>query len=454
VAEAFDFGELRSLLQQAPSEALWEQVCALVFPAKWEKAADQWLPYAEGYLDRSWPDALRTLPIKWASRKRPPSALQLVRHARLEGLTPGQLGSVVELLGAAAMQIAQVSLSGGRALDAQEAVIFWRALEGTLREVRMVKHNLTGPMGLEMAQTAALEGLRSLELREVWMRADAMDALLGSGRLGALRRLWLERMSQSWPMPLVEALEASGLSAQLEVLALIDTQLEASLQPLSRQDWPALRELRLCGVRLDVAALSMLLQAAPQVDALYIGENGLPDAAVAALRQDSARRFTRLDVSRNHFTPLGLEQLLEAPVCASLRELALSWISTGSMAGETLWQSAFAPGLERLHLRSMPSAALFWSGLAGQELPRLHTLELRGGLLDHNAGAALAQASLPALRRLEVQDVTLYASGIDALSRAPWLTQLEPGWTAANVYGVPELQMRWRALEPDAAGQP
>lgn len=61
------FGELRSLLQQPPSEATWLELCELIERA-WldhpDECVDAMLPYATQALER-WPDALRKMPGNW-----------------------------------------------------------------------------------------------------------------------------------------------------------------------------------------------------------------------------------------------------------------------------------------------------------------------------------------------------------------------------------------------------
>ena len=149
-AQPFDFGELRSLLQQPPSAQVWEALCALVFPAKWEKTADQWLPYAQDQLDRRWPDDLRVMPLKWAQRKRPPSALQLVRHLSLSYETHRQRDMLLDMFEVARPHITHLSLHSGAAWDARAARALWRALEGSLRGVAIHQLPLDGPMAALM----------------------------------------------------------------------------------------------------------------------------------------------------------------------------------------------------------------------------------------------------------------------------------------------------------------
>lgn len=78
------FGELRSLLQESPSAALWERLCAHLDLWPQDALAEVAIPYAADHLAR-WPDALeRPAPVAWLTPLVAPVQLANALHLRGE----------------------------------------------------------------------------------------------------------------------------------------------------------------------------------------------------------------------------------------------------------------------------------------------------------------------------------------------------------------------------------
>jgi hypothetical protein len=427
----FPFGELRSLLQQPPSPALWEQLCALVFPTKWEKDADIWLPYTQDMLDRGWPDALRVWPEAWMSNRRS-SAAALARALRVE--LPSKRKQAQLLW---AIQTHQPTLRCLSFHDTRE--------EGPPRIAQLLEN---------------MPALTELELSEAELRDPALLSLMTAS--GQLRRLALDRckLTQAGLDTLLRAAELEELELNLEgnppgyyTDKTYYSGLGALLGPAAPE---RMRALRLHSAVDRAEAQALLALPWRRLERLAMVGAGLTDADLAALLATPRMRHLKtLDMAHNRLgagfgdammqaaPPLRLKALRVAPrealpdeaMALALRsraleqveELALGILSGGATSATLT--ALHAPRLRKLQLATRAPDDLI-TLLERGHWPALQTLELRVRLSD-DLLTRLARLELPALRSLTQEesldsaDPEITEAGVEALSSAPWFTQLD-----------------------------
>ncbi len=429
MAKVFDFGELRSLLQQPPSEAVWEALCKLVGSARWDKEAEVWLPYAADYLDRGWPDALRVWPAAW--RKKALRAVELVRSFTVEGQKARQLEAAASALEAGRAPITGLTLN----LSAGSA-------EGVARVL-----------------AAAPQSLRRLRM----VREAAPDALLASGVLGRLEALSLEqaRLGDHELVPLLEALGPDlrelglagcarvtgasagvfvklGLASRLVSLNVSRTSI-SHLPPdsrwsgsraevagqLAQTGWPALRELNMWDTfQIDHGALGLMFAQMPALARLELGGN--PALGNRALDEALHKLRGPLGSLGLHGCSVGDvlgERLLGLRALAEIREIKLGGNTVGARTGAAL--RGVAGTLEVLELvRGDHRGALALLGaLEGHALPALRQIGITPSV---EVVEALARVELPALRVITHEHTGEPAAEVmEAIRRAPWGAQIE-----------------------------
>jgi hypothetical protein len=419
--QPFDFGELRSLLQQPPSAQVWEALCKLVFPARWEKTADQWLPYAQDHLDRHWPDELRLVPLKWAARKRPPSALQLARHLRYTG-SPSDITALVDMLALARPPL--TALHTGNVGADVAAQLLEACANPQLRELELGACKMSDVSSAALAALDALATVEALKLSNAPISDNALGGLLTSPKLAGLRRLSMHWQRSSSAQALGATL--CRVAERLDSLELSYNKHPdpAALAPaLGRASWPALRSLYICGVDTDAAGISALLAATPALRALALRDDKLDGDAVSAITS-SAASLDHLNLTYLQGAAAELAALLLSARCAELRSLELFSVQLDEVGGEAIWRGQTSQTLERLGLRGPRLGEGAWRALEGARLPRLRALDVFGGELDDAATSALARAELPALTLLDLSHATLSDGALAALERAPWRAQV------------------------------
>jgi hypothetical protein len=423
--KAFDFGELRSLLQQAPSAARWDQLCALVSQRGWSREAAQWMDYAESTLDHRWPDALRTWPADWWRRERQPPAIKLVRAYHLH-TSPKTLDAIVETIASARPGLTILTLMYCYGLTAAQAETLATTLGETLRVLALMGHD-SGAL-LDSLTRGALRRVEQLKLAGQLLQGERLNALLALPTLPALRALHLESMSAGNPSPIAALLTDGPLPGQLERLTLEKVLLDAA--PLATRRWdrltaltmhrcdmhaqqvgamlaqmPALRQLDLLGVPL-AAEPELWLDHAPQLEGLHLRDTlGEPGAATTVALLDAQRR------------------LLAHPALDALRALALTYQHLDRSALAQL-VSRLSGQLERLELSHLYADEALWDALSGTRWPALKTLTLHNAAPASRLCAALCSMDMPALRQLDLQFVQLSEHDRAALERAPWRAQL------------------------------
>jgi hypothetical protein len=180
-----DFGELRSLLSQAPSAALWARLWRMMEGVEPTRQGEL-VPYVSGHLER-WPDALRVAPEHWSQRALYDEDVPLwplVRSASLArwGLYDTELialtrSEAMEQLTCLELSHNQLGEDGLRAVASSARCERLRSLK--------VRDNPLGPSGVR--GLAQVEGLEAVELGWTRCAARGMRHLLRGKSAGSLR---------------------------------------------------------------------------------------------------------------------------------------------------------------------------------------------------------------------------------------------------------------------------
>lgn len=319
------FGALRSALQQPPSAASWEHVCAALDkamradPTRFE---EQLVPYADGAL-RAWPPALRVAPPRWYIPRPSP----LLHHARAL-----RLDQPLTYLQADA-------LLAHEALDTLDTLI--------------VPHHQYSPPPLHHqllpALTHAAPALRDLDAHLMLGLPAHVAPLAQLACAPRLERLRLRGAPLGQRESMAHLLNAE-LGA-LRALELPGCELDAhSLHALSAAPWfGQLTRIDLSGGAIGSALWSALMVAGP-LTALHIGRTSLDEQQLArVLRAACLADLDTLDISGNPLDHAGLRALPRAPFIGKLRALNLSGLH-------------LRPAISGLH----------------EAAPALRSLELRG----------------------------------------------------------------------------
>jgi hypothetical protein len=251
-AQEIEMGELRSLLHQPPSLAVWEAMCALVSGPGWDERVEEWGPYAAEIMDRSWPDALRVLRREWVMAREVPGVAQLARRLVIKQAAPGELKALLGRVLALAPRLHVLEMHVELKTTLLDGLL---RMETPLRELELVY-----PCRLRAASSGeAIAARADRMMRLIYPIAyagedEAMCAVewpalrvLGLGGYGVLEpaalRGWLDR------------------APRLEELELSKRYCEAALVEMARRELPMLRTLWLDSVRLNEEALEALERA-------------------------------------------------------------------------------------------------------------------------------------------------------------------------------------------------
>jgi hypothetical protein len=290
------FGELRSLMQEAPSYEVWERVV---------EALDRWpegtleaeaLPYVCDHL-RRWPEAHdRAAPAAWAI-------------AALDG------GSSPRLLACATLrlQFAQV----------RDRQLGWLAACRHVRNLRYIDMSYVGQVQAEgmsaLANSPNLGALASLEVSGS-LGDGAWEALaLGRG-LPALRHLYASSSGLGGEALLM--LRRGKLFARLTTLSLSYNTLAEGVAHLDGVRWESIEQLELSGCALDDGGAEALSRLdAPRLEVLSLSQSSLTERGVLALLGAQRLPALRLlEVTDCH--PLGHQQAALVAM-AALRGVSL-----------------------------------------------------------------------------------------------------------------------------------
>jgi hypothetical protein len=437
------FGELRSLLSQAPSELLWEQLCALCDA---EVAVDtgrfeaEVLPYVLDGL-AGWPDALRTAPRRWIDaiiaagdhpcgplvrRLAPPipreQALWLTASDKARLLAAPCLSQVAEL--------SLRSLIGGR-ISALEGA----SMLGAVRVLELENTDVRGAEGI-FEQLTALTTLRSSFGSALRSSAALVeDALEASGRLPAMEVLWMGGgafdEARAARLGVCKRLRELAL---WESVALGDAGVAALCEALA--DAP-LTQLNVGGCGLTGASMARIAAAPWRLEGLLIWDNALSEDAATLLGEHEAFGALRLlNVNKTRLSGGALAPLLSRRGPQPLREL---WCEELPELSSASWeaQGDTARGLEvlvasRCGLHRQGAFEGLMEGMDGGRMRRM--LIPRSGLGAAHM-LALRDARLPDLRELDLNANPITDEGV----AAEWIEGLEVlklSWCELSVAAV------------------
>ncbi len=368
LANHASFGELRSLLQQAPDEARWRALCDLL--SRWDHAdpllSAQAIPYALDHL-RRWPDALRTAPRAWidaALLGAPPPELPLATHldAPYRGLSSRDLSTLASCGALDHWRIIRLTHSPLRA----EGAWVLASAPCQLDALDLSYCSLGDAGAAQLARAEGWDSLRSLSLVRNDLGPDGLEALMLAS--------------------FIPTLDALDLSANW----LTDACAEQLATPRLR----SLTSLNVASNRLGDRGVRAFMEsrwAAPRLRRLDLSANNLgPDAAQSLAWRAFASPLEAVELSRNLISSRGLHALTESSRLGALQHLGLA---SNALRDDAMWAFADTP-----------------------HLPHLASLDLSHNALTSDGVAALtASSSLPSLRRLDLSSNLISAH--DALQR-------------------------------------
>lgn len=448
--KAFDFGELRSLLQQPASMTVWAELCRLVFPARWEKAAEQWLPYAMDALDRGWPDHLRELPKEWIGRKSV-AAAALCRHVRIRYPTARHIEQYTALLESARPPLTRLTLDSVNNIDAAHGARLWEVLDSlqSLDTLLVMHGDLRGTLDALLAGSIPAR-LRELRLRLNPMAREEVLALVRATSAEALRVLEIKHM-EGGGAGLGRAIVDAGLCEALEALTITSARLEAAdVTALSAERWPALRALDLeDSVAGSSDALADWIEAAPALKVLTLDDvDDVGDALAERLIGLKGVALEELSLGFAVMSPEVTARLLASPLCARLKTLSLAGVALDADAAAAMAGSTMAQTLEVLEVRHMQATPAFWERLGQVELPALRAIRMGGSHLTEPIAAAMARLRVPALDEIELEHVRIESPAVSALEAASWRGGLKFLGLYRPPYASDSDTQRLHALKP------
>lgn len=423
------FGDVRSLLQEAPSPFVWDALTWLVEQVDAQELQAQLLPYLEHHLAR-WPASLKVLPTSWKlalSRQESPQGMPLVQELHLSSQhgasTLDSAGRWRVLDHEATAHIERLNFHYAELTDADLDRL---TAHPRLRRARAL--NLTSNTGLsEAALVRLLQGADFMQLEE--LRLGSCPALT-SAAINAL-------LSASWAAKLQELDVQSTRQSHEAITAL--------LQAAVRHQW---RSLDVSNNGNASAHLEVLFSQGPiALSSLGLASCGLTDAQVAALcsRKELAE-LQSLELSRNKLSALSFEAIGLA-THLRLKELKMSGNSYlvkdpyTSPKGfersyecfERFCQASHLSELRYLKLRGcdLDEAAMSRLGQASF-LQSLEELNLSNNPLGHTGLGPLLAGAPKKLRALNLSQCHLRASSLHMLTRCEALSQLESLDLSAN----------------------
>jgi hypothetical protein len=411
------FGTLRALLQQAPSEAVWGELCEEL--ALWgeEERDAVALPYVLGHLDK-WPDAVerRANSSQAVWRQRLANSLDLydaesVRAvvergdgARLVALHLTQTHDALcaELERFARLERVKVELFDGREVEALMEARWPTSLRALELALYDEAPDVWGRrIAAAIAQNETLAGLAVLRLGGAVVGDAGAQALAASSHLRALRELDLSdcKIGPSG----ARALAASSILDGVTRLNLDSNGPGMGLAALiGSPHTRALRSLNIKGAALSAPCARALAALAwpPELEELELNLGGMSERAQAALAGVAALRAVRSVCSADTGDPARMSGFLASPHLTGLRELTIIGAHDEATWEAVCGNSALA-GLEKLYIveTSLTPAqieALARSPLRAS-LRRLYADSVAGDLV-----ALFERAEWPALRELRL----------------------------------------------------
>lgn len=437
------FGELRSLLEQAPSAQVWTTLCehcniaargtgrvdtgrvdtGRVDTGRFEAEV---LPYVLDRL-RGWPDALRIARMDWldeAAGQGDHVCLPLVRHINIEPTlrTPKELRRMWHAPGL--REATMVSAEDGQLNAFSLDMLRGAPITPNLRELRLRAGLIQRK---KLGVVSELTGLRALHTGSGERPRLLLEALGEHGQLPKMERIWMgvTALMQEHAALLATcgALEELAIWSNLMIAdAGFDAMCDGALASAP------LASLNVGGCGLTLPSFARLAASRWPLRSLYWWGNSIGAAELELLAGSRVLdRLQQLNIGDGRMGGGALAPLLSRRGPSSLREL---WIARSGELGAAGMEAGVdgevLRGLEVLHAemcrweeRAFPALL---AGLSGGSISQLF---LRSNNLNDTSAAALAAADLPALRKLDLSSNQLTSVGLTALLSAPWITQLE-----------------------------
>lgn len=357
-----EFGDLRSLMNQARSARVWDQVCA------WAESFDDatWnnrvLPYLEGHLS-SWPERERMVPRRWIEAmlgEQPVPRMALARHlsvARWHGLSRSWRRETLRptlLTHTALTHITCLNLSYN---DLDEGFLaLWKTCShaGHVRELDLSNLKLGERTEPSWWTTQSWPAVEVLCLRENGLEDRLLHALAEGGAFSE-RPDTLDLFHNDLSSEGVRALSSSTRWRRLRTLDLGRNRLgRAGVEALV---FPELRALRLERCELGDAEAEALATSShlSGLRELKLWGNHLSDDGVRALAgSPELRDLEVLNLGRNDLSDAGAQALAESPYLTNLRELNLFGNRIGSPGAKALAAAPSLEGLQALRLGNNP----------------------------------------------------------------------------------------------------
>jgi hypothetical protein len=434
------FGELRSALQREPSAASWALVCDQLARVEAEQLEAETLPYAARGVE-GWPAEARELPKLWAEAVASGGAVspaaRLARTLRLDGggLNAKRAAAVARWSATAEVERLYID-EGTLSLKAWQALFGERwPLLHTLRCSGAPPVEALSPEVMP-AERVSLKALSLLDVPSAgWgsCTSEEVRRLAYAPALSGLRELELGRSSMSDALrgladaPWWWSLE----SLSLEGYAMAGIAQRALLGRDSDPAWTQLRSLKLGmfpTAGITSSEFKALHERMPALRSLEL-HAGAAEVLWRVVRAPWAALESLTLYALTPDEPAVTRQLTGWE-SAALRELRVHFIRSGPPSAtrgsvEALMASPAAAGLEVLGIEG--------GRLDGARAPQvfellpagLRALEIADNTIGPEGVASLARQELPALRRLRLEGAVIPREGIEALSRAPWWSQLE-----------------------------
>lgn len=298
------FGELRSLLQRAPSAERWRQLCHIFESFGADQFDDMIVPYVRS-ITRSWPRELCVAPQRWVLAELEGQVLPYWSVARVLSLSCSYLKpqQIKQLLSSDRLGFVEALHMDSNRGGASTAGLLASATSLTALEVLDLGYNELTPSSLEqLVQAPCLAKLRVLNLEGNAIR----------GGMGALSRApWLDGLT----------------SLDLRACGLNDADLVLFKQPMSSLQRLKLDRNSELGRKFFVALADAELGA---MERLELFDTGLDNDTLRALiARPWWSTLTYLDIGNSAVNEEGVEAILDAGVerlsYLGLERLKVGW---------------------------------------------------------------------------------------------------------------------------------
>ena len=342
MAQAPDFGDLRSLLNTSPTPQAWEQLCLWLEDWTSEQQTQRVHAYISAYLNQ-WPDRDRRVPKRW---------IQLL----VKGDTPLPWLSICRTL----------NLRGFRA-----------------KEIRGYRQALSD-VWFDILKRPHLEDISILDVGSNAFTTKDIERMLHDSTLKNVNTLELQRNPLTNDVS--ELLKTPHrFESTIETLGLRHTSLEDdALRPIPLERWTALRALDLYGNDLLAHTLRHL-QECPRLESLNVGRNG-------RLSWDGALRLPSLKHLYIERTPLKNEAFASILEHHTLTTLHAWGCELDSPRGALAYGESTLSCCHTLNLGMNKVGSLFVEQLCELPLPALNVLNLHGASLKNEDALCILNA--------------------------------------------------------------